>query len=231
MPKPHTWAPLAFFLLLVSAASPQSVTTDLSNGATFTFEIEKNLPSFIFEIDPDKRETDDYGNAQSTISDIDVFRGNSRTPLQHLEGCDFDSMQPPPRGNYWFHTDDYNFDGYQDIFLMTWWGATGNFGGCIWLFNPKTGLFEYSKEFSDLDIRDVDPSTKTVSSIGNSSAADWHTERYAVKNNHPVLLWSEAQSFNDASGKDHCKIDERRNGKMVTVLDVDTECPANVPSP
>jgi len=219
------FAVLAPICLVSFAYSSQGVATDLSKGASFTFKIGENLPPFTFKIIPNKQPTDEYGNAQSTISDIEVYGGDSKVPSQHLQGCDFDSMEPPPRGDYWFHADDYNFDGYQDIFLMTDWGATGNFGGCIWLYDAKTGRFDYSKEFSAIEIHEVDAATKTLSSISNSSAADWEQERYAVRNNHPVLIWSEEQDSDNA--KTHCEIQERRNGKMVTVLDVDTECPAD----
>lgn len=227
------WAALVllttFPALLVPAASSQGLNTDLSDGASFTFDIGKDLPRFTLKIIPNKQPPDEYGNADSTIDDIEVYRGDSKDPSQHLEGCDLDGMEPPPRGNVWFHADDYNLDGYQDIFLMTNWGATGNYSGCIWLFNPKTGLFDYSKEFSAIDIHHVNADTKTLSSISNSSAVDYQEERYAVENNLPVLIWSKEQSSDNS--KTHCEIEERRDGKMVTVVAVDTACPANVPSP
>jgi hypothetical protein len=217
------FAVLAPICLSSFARPPQGRNTDLSKGASFTFEVGKNLPPFTLKIIPNKQPADQYGNAQSTISDIEVYRGDSKVPSQHLKGCNLDSMEPPPPGGGVFRTEDYNFDGYQDVFLTTWWGGTGNFGGCIWLYEPKTGRFSYSKEFSDIDIHDVDADTKTLSSISNSSAADWRSKTYEVKNNLPVLIWSEEQGSNDA--EIHCNIQERRNGKMVTVLDVDTGCP------
>lgn len=237
------WAALAgltaFLALFVPAASSQGLNTDLSDGESFTFfDIGKNLPRFTFKIVPNKQPNDQYGNAQSTIRDIEVYRGDSKVLWQHLTGCDLEGMGPPPstsESGPWFYTNDYNFDGYQDIFLMTGWGATGNFSGCIWLYNPQTGRFVYSKEFSDLGgITDVDASTHTLFTTKNSSAVASETERYAVKNNRPVLIWSEALSADPTPQgfqNFHCEIQERRNGRMVAVLDVDSECPASAPSP
>jgi TonB family protein len=213
-------------LALVSFREP--VTEDLSCGTTFTAAISPGLPEFTFKMIPNPAAPDQYGNPQTVASDIEVFRGNSNQPVQHLSGCDFNDMEPPRRGSQWFSTDDYNFDGYKDIYVMTNWGVTGNRNGCVWLYNPTTGLFDYSKEFSDIAIHDVDASTKILSSIGNSSATDWQQERYVVINNLPVLIWSEKQD--SENGILHCEIDEKRNGKMVTVLDANTECPANAPS-
>jgi hypothetical protein len=223
------WATLVTLIATAALSFPtfslQGINTDLSNGASFTFDIGKNLPPFTFKIIPNKQPPDQFGNADSTIDDIEVYRGDSKSVLQHLEGCDLGSMEPPPDRDGWFRADDYNFDGYKDIFLMTNWGATGNFGGCIWLFNPKTGRFDYNKEFSDIEIHDVDPDTKTLSTISNSSADEWRAERYAVENNHPVLIRSWDQTSDN--GKIHCEIDERRNGKMVKVSDAHKECPAD----
>ena len=68
---------------------------------------------------------DENGFPQSTVQDIEVYKGDFHQPLQHLTGCDFDQMQPPQRYGDWFHTDDINFDGYQDIYLKTIWEAPG----------------------------------------------------------------------------------------------------------
>ncbi len=108
----------------------ESVTLDLSKGATFTFDIGPNLPPFTFKLIPQEREDDSFGNARSTIRDVEVYEGASSTPWQHLTGCDTSEMEPPPRRETdWFRAEDLNFDGYQDLFLLTMWGATGNQGG------------------------------------------------------------------------------------------------------
>jgi hypothetical protein len=57
------------------------------------------------------RPDDQYGNAESTLPDIEVFRGDSDKPMQHLASCDLEAMEPPSKDLIWFRTDDFNFDG------------------------------------------------------------------------------------------------------------------------
>jgi hypothetical protein len=58
-------------------------------------------------------------------------------------------MEAPYRGSDWFRVEDMNFDGYDDVFVLTTWGATGNEAGCVWLYDPQSGRFEFSKEFTN----------------------------------------------------------------------------------
>ncbi len=205
------------------AARPQrSVTEDLSKGATFTFKVALDLPEFTFKIIPEPQETDQYGNAHSTVRDIEVVSGNGKKPSQHLTGCHFDEMEAPPAGSSdWFRTDDYNFDGYQDIYLLTNWGVTGNQSGCIWLFNLATKSFDYSEEFSALSRVWLDPATKTIFTFEKGGAAGMvHiAEKYSVENNRPFLIWSENQDWDNEKKQFHCIVQERRGKKMVTIRD------------
>jgi hypothetical protein len=197
------------------------IIEDLSEGATFRFEIAPKLPLFTFKIIPNVRD-DQNGFPQSTVQEIEVFKGDSDQPLQHLAGCDFDEMEPPPRYGDWFHTDDVNFDGYQDIYLMTNYGATGNHYGCIWLYNPATGKFEYSAEFSRLPRYWLDAASKTIRTFERAGMAGqvYTANQYKVDSNRPVLFWSEHQDWDFGKQQFHCVLQERRNGAMVTTRDV-----------
>jgi len=190
---------------------------DLSEGATFRFEITPKLPLFTFKIIPDVRD-DENGFPQSTVLGIEVFKGDSAQPLQSLTGCDFGEMETPQRHGDWFHTDDINFDGYQDIYLMTNWGATGNQNGCIWLYNPATERFEYSTAFSQLSRYWLDPASKTVRTFerGGMAGDVFTANRYKMDGNQPVLIWSENQDWDDSRKQFHCVLQERRNRVMVT---------------
>ncbi len=198
------------------APAPQqraSITADLANGASFTFNIAPDLPPFTFKLIPDPRKSDQYGNFQSTVDDIEVFRGDSDQPFQHLTGCGFTDMEPPPRldtDSPWFRTEDINFDGYKDIFLLTNWGATGNQYGCEWLYNPGDGRFDYSKEFSALSRHWLDRSTKTIVTFGTGGMAGAvHIgERYQVDDNLPVLIYSEHQDWDADTKQFHCVVQE-----------------------
>lgn len=198
-----------------------STIEDLSEGATFRFEIAPKLPLFTFKIIPDVQDSQN-GFPQSTVQGIEVFKGDSGQPQQRLTGCDSDELQPPPRNSDWFHTDDVNFDGYQDVYLMTTWGATGNRYGCIWLYNHATGKFDFSKEFSQLPRYWLDPETKTIRTFnrGGMVGLVYIANQYHVVGNQPVLFWSEQQDWDFDKKQFHCVLQERRNGVMVTTRDV-----------
>ena len=202
-------------------STAQDMTQDLSGGASFTYQIASNLPLFTFKIIPELRDADRYGNAQSTVRAIEVFRVNAAKPFQRLEGCDLSAMEPPPKDNGWFLAQDVNFDGYADIFLMTWWGATGNQGGCVWLYNPATGRFGYSKEFSDLPGFTLEPEKKTILTFSNGGMAGlvYDTERFRVQDNKPILIWHEHQDWDSNTKQFECVTEERKDGRMVISRD------------
>ena len=195
---------------------------DLSKGATFRFEIAGELPLFTFKIVPNLPDGDEPSSGLPTVLEIQVFRGESEKSQQSLAGCDFDGMETPPRYADWFRTDDVNFDGYQDIYLLTNWGATGNQYGCVWLYNSETGYFEYSKEFSELSRYWLDPANKTIFTFdrGGMAGMVFVAKKYLVENNRPVLIWSAQQDWDFSKEQFHCVEQERRNGEMVTTHDV-----------
>ncbi len=211
-----------------SATSPQlesdrePITEDLSPGARFTGQIAPDLPEFTFKIIPELQKPDSEGNPQSTIHDVQVFRGSSGEPLQKLADCEWLGMEAPYRDSDWFRLEDMNFDGYADIFVLTSWGATGNEGGCVWLFNPNKQSFEFSKEFSELGTYTVDPATKTITTRGHSGVGSIIAAKYVVENDRPVSIITVNQDFDSAKEQFHCVVRQRRGRKsdLVTTRDV-----------
>ncbi len=199
------------------------ITEDLSQGARFPFKIAPDLPEFTLKVIPHLRKPDQYGNPQTTIEDIQVFRGNSSRPLQSLEGCEWEGMEAPPRDSEWVRMEDMNFDGYKDIYVLTNWGATGNESGCVWLYDPGTGRFDYSKEFSKLATYSLDPTTKTIITQDNGGRAGmvFRATKYAVKNNRPVPIIEVAQDWDFGKQEYHCVVRQRRGreGALVTIRD------------
>jgi hypothetical protein len=233
LPSVSCWCALTLFTLLSASTfvaqqslPPRSepahepITEDLSHGATFTKKIAPDLPEFTFKVIPDVQNPDG-GNPQSIIRDVRVYRGTSTEPLQSLAGCEWLGMEAPYRGSDWFRVEDVNFDGYSDIFVMTSWGATGNESGCVWLFNPKTGLFEFSKDFSDLGSYALDPATKTLTTRGHGGADTIEASKYTVENNRLMLIVTVSQYFDPDKQEYHCVVKQRRGrqGELVTTRD------------
>ena len=203
------------------ATSHQSVTQDLSFGGSFIVSVAPNLPKFTFRIIPDVQPNDQFGNAQSIVRDIEVFSGDSNAPMQHLTGCEWIGMEPPPRGQDWFRAVDLNFDGYHDIYVLTDWGATGNSQGCIWLYNSATKRFDYSTEFSRLGSFTLDPANKTIVTWANGGMAGGvhSVEKYKIANDRPVLVYSERQDWDQSKKQFHCIVSELRGTSMATTHD------------
>jgi len=202
-------------------AEHQSVTQDLSYGGSFVVSVAPNLPKFTFRIIPDVQGNDQFGNAQSIVRDIEVFSGESDVPMQHLTGCEWVGMEPPPRGEDWFRTVDFNFDGYPDIYILTNWGATGNNQGCIWLYNSATRGFDYSPEFSALGTFTLDRTNKTIITWSNGGVAGGvhSAQKYKIANNRPVLVYSEKQDWDQDKKQFHCVVSELRGNAMATTHD------------
>jgi hypothetical protein len=219
----HASISFLLFLLIGSVMShAQAVTEDLSEPRSFTFRIAPSVPSFTFKLTPLRKSPDEFGNPQSTIRQIQVFRAGSKVPLQDLSGCDLEEMAPPGSGAEFFWAKDFNFDGYKDIFLETGHGATGNLSGCVWLYDPTTGQFNYNQEFSNLSRFWLDRDTKTIFTFQRGGMLSFiHVaERYAIRNKHLVLIWSQNQDWDIAQNKLHCIVKERVGEEMVVVRDV-----------
>jgi len=209
-----------------ATSSPQHepITEDLSQGAIFTFKITPDLPQFTFKVIPQPQDRDEYGNPHTTVREVQVFRGNSKEPLQSLEDCEWEGMEAPPKGSDWFRAQDMNFDGYNDVYVLTNWGATGNELGCVWLYDPKNGRFEFSKEFSGLGRLTLDPATKTIATHSNGGMAGtiFRATKYVIADNRPLPVVTVAQDFDFAITKYHCVVQQRRGSAdvLVTVRDV-----------
>jgi hypothetical protein len=207
----------------------ESIFMDLSCGASFAFTIAPNLPQFTFKMIPEVREAAS-GFPASPVRDIEVFRGSSTDPSQSLTGCDLRLMEPPPRAATdpsWFHAEDVNFDGFQDIYLMMSKGATGNQDVCMWLYDPEIGRFEYSKEFSQLGRHWLDAATKSIFVFGTGGMAStvYNARKYDVEGNLPVLIYTEIQDYDNGKKLYHCVIQEQRGNAMATVRDELAEAP------
>lgn len=209
---------------LSSQRQNSPITQDLSHGATFTVRIAPGLPEFTFKALPHFEQVDDNGDPQSTIREVQVFRGDSRHPVQILNGCSWEAMEPPRVGLEWFRAADINFDGYKDIYILTNWGVTGNQFGCVWLYNTATGSFDFSSAFSQLETMTLHPESKTITTFSNNGNAgnDFHAAKYAVENNRLVLIMQIAQDWDSRRQQFHCVVKQRRGHgpELATLHDV-----------
>ena len=199
---------------MCSAAFSQSdsqlseVVEDVREGGAFTFRIHPRSPIYTLHL---------IGNpASNTIVRIEVFRQNDPTLIQTLEAG---MGEPPYRGADYFQAEDINFDGYLDIKLLAWWGATGNAGYRYWLFDKETDRFVYDEAFSELGDPIPHPETKTITTSSMGGMADRiHTfAAFQVMDGKPTVIWEERQDWIEDDKYFLKIIKERCNGKLEVV--------------
>lgn len=135
------------------------------------FIISPKLPPYTFRliINPD---TSALG-AVNAVSRIEVGRADKPKVVQiirRFEECE--PFQPD-----FFSCEDLNFDGYKDILLEY---SDGSGGGSynVWLFNPKTGRFDYNKEISQLTDPTPDSASRTLTSYYEDGACCGTVSKY-----------------------------------------------------
>ena len=123
-------------------------------------------------------------------------------------------MEPPLKGSDYFRTEDFNFDGYRDLMLQSWCGATGNTGYVIWIFDPATKKFIFNKELSEVSNPDPLPDTQEIAttSVGGMAGRVHNFGRYRWINGKLTMVWEEQQDWLD---KEKCflKVLRQRQGE------------------
>ena len=152
------------------------------------------------------------------VESIEVFKGDSTKPLQTLDECEMgEPPAQPEEADSWLKAEDLNFDGYSDILMQQWAGATGNEGYCVWLFDPGKEMFVFTQAYSDvIGNHRIDAKSKTITTSSNGSALTFQTQTYAVRNGNPVLIVEEKQ---DKATQGKCPYHwvqrKEKNGAMV----------------
>lgn len=180
---------------------------DLRGGMTCTFRINSKLPLFIFHF---------AGQEDNTFGNLDITTGNE--VIQTIENTSDPGLIEPARVQSVLTTVDANFDGYQDLQLMSQCGATGNCSYDFYLYDPKANRFVHNDFLSNLGTPSFDQAKKQVTTSSNGSASDWQNETYQYENGGDYTLIHRAISTWD---RNHNTVTvstyELRDGKMELV--------------
>ena len=113
---------------------------------------------------------------------------------------------------------DANFDGYQDLQILSNCGATGNCSYDFFLYDPASHQFVHNEFLSNnLCSPDFDAEKKQISTHSNGSVADWENDTYQYKNGHYTLIRQEISAWDRQTEKVTINTYELRNGKMELV--------------
>lgn len=182
--------------------------SDLRGGAVCYFKINPNLPIYTFRL---------IGNQYNTIDRIEIIKGSENTVNQTLEA---DIEEPPLSKSEFFSAEDINFDGYEDIRLMNWWGATGNTGYVYWLFDPQKSLFARNNDLSNLSNPMPHPETKTITTygVGGMAGMIYGSRTYKFDDSGKlILIREEGQDWVENKKYFLKTISELKNGEMVII--------------
>lgn len=178
-------------------------------------KVGTGLPEYSFKLfgDPDMK----------IVKRVMITDTATKKVIQELDmGNDDEGMQSHP-GVDDFSLNDINFDGYKDIGLLVACGGTGNCDSSIWLFNPRTRQFTYSKDFEGLGTFTLDPKTRRIYTHSNGGHAGMiHSDGvYEVRGKKPVLIQWVDQDYDDTKGyyvevtKELVKAKMRETGRKI----------------
>ncbi|UOG62264.1 XAC2610-related protein [Leptospira noguchii] len=178
----------------------------LRGGVICNFTIHKDLPIYKFHL---VGGIDIY----NVFDRIEISKRNENILSQTLE---IERIDPPKEDEEFFVAEDMNFDGYKDIRLILYQGATGNKGYTIWLFDPSKNLFIEKKELSELVSPTFNSKTKTIRAYYNYSSCEYLNQTYKIaKNGKLIQISKERQEWIEKSKSFQQKIGKLKNGIWV----------------
>jgi hypothetical protein len=183
---------------------------DLRGGMTCTFRINSKLPLFTFHFSG-QAESDSFG-------DLDITQGSSSEVIQTIENTTDPGSIVPAKAQSVLTTVDANFDGYEDLQLLSQCGGTGNCSYEFYLYDPKTNQFVHNDFLSNLATPSFDPAKKQVTSSSNSSVNDWQNAIYQYAHDRRyTLIHRQVSAWDRKSRTVTVSTYELRNGQMALV--------------
>jgi hypothetical protein len=162
------------------------------------FTVSEKVPEFKLHFE---------GSGDNNLHDIVVSQGGK--VVQKITGHEVDLGDLYPAGlDRAVQSVDANFDGYQDLQLLSDCGGTGNCDYDFYLFDPKQNRFVYNKFLSALGSPEFNVARKEVTGW-NTSAVDRASSIYRLQNGRYVEIEREVSDENGT------RFYERRDGNMV----------------
>lgn len=174
------------------------------------FKISSQLPVFSFKLLP---VTKNY--QEKFIEKIKIYQDESLIQILGITPTSEPLLNIFPD---FFEAQDANFDGYLDIKLLDYRGATGNEDYLYWLYNPLANQFIYNSDLSNLTSPIFSLKTKEVISLYDGGQADLNHiySRYKFdENGNLVLIWEEHQEEQDPLAEYFIKtVKELQDGEL-----------------
>lgn len=182
---------------------------DIRGGMTCTFRIHPKLPLFTFHF---------AGQEDNTFGDLEITSGTSSEVIQTIENSTDPNGIAPAKAQTLLATVDANFDGYQDLQLLSMCGATGNCSYNFYLYDPKANQFVPESFLSGLVTPGFDQTKKQVMTGSNLSVYDTQSETYQYESDgRYTLIHKQVSAWNRDAHTVTLQTYELRNGQMELV--------------
>ena len=142
---------------------------------------------------------------------------DSMRPVQLLHRVAGDAEMPLPHFTDAVRTIDLDADGWGDLLVGRFWGATGNTGYDVWRFDSSSHRFVVDSTLSTLVNPDPIPGRPCVSTFSNSSVADDEMGVYCLHAGRWRLDSAESHTWLRDSNAIRHDIVARRGDSLVIV--------------
>jgi hypothetical protein len=189
---------------VLAAGSPEAKDVRDCRPCSFSPGPQQPVYEFTFDI-----ATSAAGRA---VRGIDAVNQKSRAK-QHLEVKDMDAIGAEE--DIFFGGADVNFDGYQDLMLITSRGVANAYA-MYWLYNPSSGSYV---ALGNYPVLRMDSAAKKLTSYerGGSAGLEYDSKEYAFVDGNLTVLREEKQEATEKPGVFRKVIQERKDGAMKTV--------------
>ena len=181
---------------------------DIRAGMTCTFRISAKLPSFTFQFP---------GRADNTFGNLEITSGTGGGVIQTIENATDPDGIAPTKAESVLGVVDANFDGYQDLQLLSACGAkTCSYN--FYLYDPKANQFVLEKFLSGFSSPSFDSAKKQVSQGWLLSAGDSAGETYQYEDGgRYTLIRREVSTWDREKDTVTTETYELRDGQMKLV--------------
>lgn len=188
---------LVLILTVLSAGAPYA--GPLKEGTSLRSVIDKAQPPFKFRVkvsreDPEPEAVDVIAPSGKKVQTI-MFPADAQAPC---DSCDLLVFK------------DLNFDGYNDLLMLTGWGTIGEMYD-VWIYYPKRSLFQkvsFDTEFANPELDVKNKALITTSPMGCCEGSKYYY-RYT---NGKFSLFKEERYFMEGEN-DVSVVRELENGK------------------
>jgi len=183
----------------------------------YKFKIHENFPIVSAKIQMENmpNESDD---SYAVASRLIIREGNKVLQESDIDNSECERALDTET---YLTAEDVNFDGYQDLKLLCWRGATGNEGFKYWLYDHKSGTFIYNSSLDGLSNPTPNSETQEICTHSNMGSAgmEYSNKCYKFINGKLTLVKAVTQSgtiIRDGKTYFEKTTKELKNGEMIT---------------